>query len=354
MTELAHVEPTREDASPVVRARACPACGSPVEPYDKYCVACGTAQPGPAIAEAAPPKHFRCENCGAEVSIDPDQRSYTCAFCDSHYVVEFSPAETGRQAPEFVIGFAIAPDAAFQRFRQWLGRNGWFRPGDLRAAQIAEKLKGVYIPFWSFSTLARSTWSASIGEYWYRTETYTATENGKTVTKTRTVRETEWWSLSGGHHEYYRGYLVSGSRGLRQRDAERIKPFHLAALRRYEPYYLAGWLAEEYSVERDVALETSLQVFRQMERDAVAAFLPGDTYSDLRVETQFSDVGSDLILLPVYLLTYRYGNRLYRFLLNGQTGKAAGDKPLSGWRVGIAVAAALALGGLVWLLTRLL
>jgi len=36
-----------------------------------------------------------------------------------------------------------------------------------------------------------------------------------------------------------------------------------------------------------------------------------------------------LILLPVYLLSYRYRKKLYRFMLNGQTGKAAGDKPLS-------------------------
>ena len=39
-----------------------------------------------------------------------------------------------------------------------------------------------------------------------------------------------------------------------------------------------------------------------------------------------SETRPDLILLPVYLLSYRYRDKLYRFLLNGQTGKAAGDK----------------------------
>ena len=51
-------------------------------------------------------KHFKCQQCGAEVATDPDQRSYVCPFCDSTYVMEFSPDETGRQPPEFVIGFA--------------------------------------------------------------------------------------------------------------------------------------------------------------------------------------------------------------------------------------------------------
>jgi hypothetical protein len=212
---------------------------------------------------------------------------------------------------------------------------------------VAEKLKGVYLPFWSFSMLARSRWSAHIGEYWYRTETYTTTENGKTVTKTRTVRETEWWPLSGNHHRYYSHYLVSGSRGLSQHEADRIKPFHLAALKRYEPYYLAGWLNEEYSIEREEGLSVCQQEFHRREQQNVAALLPGDTRRGLQVDTHFSDINSDLTLLPVYLLSYRYRDKLYRFMVNGQTGKMAGDKPVSWRKIALAVVVGLVvIGGL--------
>lgn len=343
MPAVTSYEPTLRDDAPVIHARACEQCGAPVEPSDRFCNACGREQPAAAEVHQPPPlaRHLRCNNCGAEVAIDPDQRSYVCAFCDSTYVVEFTPAQTGRQPPEFVIGFSITPQQALDRFRQWLGGNSWFRPSDLKLAQIEDKLRGVYLPFWAFSMLAESDWSASIGEYWYRTETYTTVENGKTVTKTRTVTETEWWPLGGRHHRFYSGYLISGSRGLAQADAERIKPFHLAALKRYEPYFLAGWLSEEYSIERENALELCQQEFYRREQQAVAHFLPGDTYSNLQVDTRFSRVNSDLILLPVYLLSYRYGDKLYRFLVNGQTGKADGDKPVSWWKILIAVAVAV-------------
>ena len=50
----------------------------------------------------------------------------------------------------------------------------------------------------------------------------------------------------------------------------------------------------------------------------------------------------DLILLPVYLLSYRYRNKLYRFLMNGQTGKVAGSKPLSPWRIMLTIGGVLA------------
>jgi hypothetical protein len=325
----------------------CDACGSPVEAWSKFCPACGSLYATTEIVSAevaeSPRKHFRCDQCGAEVATDPDQRSYVCPFCDSTYVVEVPAGESGRQPPEFVIGFSVTREQAEEKYRQWIAEGGWFRPGDLKNVAAVEKLRGIYLPFWSFSMLAQAQWSASIGEHWYRTETYTTVENGKTVTKTRQVQETEWWPLSGRHHHYYSGYLVSGSRGLLQQDAERIKPFQLPALARYEPKYLAGWLAEEYSIAREEALQICQAEFYRQEQANVAAFLPGDTHRGLQVETHFSHINSDLCLLPIYLFSYRYQDKLYRFMVNGQTGRIAGDKPLSWRRIWAFVAAIVVL-----------
>lgn len=338
----------RDSAAP--RGTPCEACGCPVEAGDRFCPACGCPIPKAAggTADVAAPAQtfFRCQNCGSEMTADLQQRSYICPFCDSTYVAEFSPEESGRQRPEFVIGFAVTPEQARDKFYQWIRQNSWFRPGDLRAAQIVERQKGIYLPFWTFSMLARSQWQAMVGEYWYRTETYTQRDSkGNLVTKTRQVRETEWWPLSGRHHRYHSGYLVSASRGLPQREADCVMPFQLPAMKRFQPYFLAGWLCEEYSVAREEALELCKQEFLRREQAAVAAFLPGDTHHSLDVQTQFSHVSSDLCLLPIYLLTYRYQDRLYRFLVNGQTGKVAGKKPVS-WRrilAAIGVAAGLLL-----------
>lgn len=361
--------------------RPCEACGAPVEPLDKFCPACGNpqhpksgdvvdAQLSPtehqatdALAQAAPAevvhspassadhaeerarqKFFRCNQCGSEVGMDLNQRSYSCPFCDSSYVVEFAPEISGRQRPEFVIGFGVTPAQAQAKFQQWLTDNSWFRPGDLAKNSIVDKMRGVYLPFWSFSMLAQSVWQAEIGEHWYRTETYTTTgPDGKLQTRTRQVQETEWWPLAGRHHRYYAGYLVSGSRGLPQAEADRIQPFQLPALRRYEPFYLAGWLCEEYSIDDQIAMEASRQEFFRREQANVAAFMPGDTHRGLHVETHFSQASSDLCLLPVYVLSYRYQGRLYRFLINGQTGKTTGDKPVSTGRIAAAIAIGLAI-----------
>ena len=48
-------------------------------------------------------------------------------------------------------------------------------------------------------------------EHWYRTESYSTMRNGKMVRKTRRVTETEWWDLSGRHHEYHNGHRSRAS-----------------------------------------------------------------------------------------------------------------------------------------------
>jgi hypothetical protein len=266
-------------------------------------------------------------------------------------VLEVDPQTSGRQDPEFVLGFAVAPDDAEKVYRDWVRRGGLFRPGDLAARAQVEGPKGIYLPSWSFSCRADSTWTAQIGEHWYRTETYTERDaNGNMVTKTRQVQETEWWDLSGGHHAYHSFFLVSGSKGLEQALLDRVGPFQLLALKRYVPSFLAGWLSEDYSIEKDDAYPLSEAEFHRRQVSAIDAFMPGDTQRNLQVYTQFSQVNSDLILLPIYLRSYRYNGKLYRTLINGQTGKIWGQKPISGVRIGAFVGGILLLLFLIWLL----
>ena len=331
-------------------ATACSHCGAPMDAEDKFCNACG--QPRQTAAPTQPDENRKfvvCKSCGSQIEIDADTRSYVCAFCGSTYVVDFAPDRTGRQAPEFIIGFAVPREQAIDKFQQWIKANRWYHPGDLRQAGLTDRIQGVYLPFWSFSVLAESDWDASIGEYWYRTETYvTRDSNGKTVTRTRRVRETEWWDLAGDHHRYYSGYLVSASKSLEHAMAQKVMPFDLPALKRYEAYFLAGWASEEYTVPQEDAYEISKQYFCQLEQSNIGQFLPGDTWRRLNVSTRFRQGSADLILLPYYLLTYRYREKRYRFMVNGQTGKVWGDKPLSKSRIWAAVGlGALLLAALV-------
>jgi hypothetical protein len=348
-----------------VAALPCEACGSPRQLFARFCTACGVPFETPKEKMSAPvvldwqlpnakPSHrfeadlelasgpngssFHCDSCGANVDVPPGKSSLRCPFCDSTYVVEIPKESRRTEPPEFVIGFTITREKALELFFRWLGRNSWFRPGDLQAKASTDRQQGIYLPFWHFSMVADSNWSAQIGEHWYRTETYVVkTSDGKTETRTRTVQETEWWPLFGEFRKYYSGYMVSASKGLPQAEALAIQPYQLSNMMRYRPHYLAGWLVEEYSISKEQALEITRAEFQRREHENITNFLPGDTQSGLDVSTKLDLGGTDLILLPVHVLSYRYRDKVFRFLVNGQTGKIYGEKPWSSSRITVAV-----------------
>jgi hypothetical protein len=206
----------------------------------------------------------------------------------------------------------------------------------------------VYVPCWSFSALARSTYSAQIGEYWWRTETYTVMVNGKLQTRTRQVRETEWYDFDGGFHAWQSGYLVSASRGLPQEEFDAIKPYDTGSMRKYSPGFLSGWAAEAPSIDREQALRVGTAEFEDRQLRQISGHLPGDTHRRVAASTSFSHVADDLVYVPLWISAYRYRGKVYRFLINGQSGRLHGNKPLSAAKIAIVVIAGLVLlAGLV-------
>lgn len=330
---------------------SCPRCSRRARQGQPFCEQCGQrlfeGEARPQARQSVP-----CTQCGATVAFPEGQRTATCPFCDTPYV---GTGEVGalRHEPEFVLPFNVSEAAARASFLAWIRAGGLFVPGDLGQKARLESPSGVYLPFWSFSARSDSTYSARVGEYWWETVVTTTIVNGKPVTRTQRVRRTEWYPFGGDFHKFHAHYLVSGSRGLPQPEADAIAPWPVADMLRYKPQYLSGWMAEEYTVGRDEAQATSMAAFRERERHAVAAHMPGDTSEVTGLQTGFSEVTEDLIYVPLWVLAYAYGGRTYRYVINGATGKAHGSRPRSVPRIVAAVVGVVALVLLVaWLASR--
>ena len=105
------------------------------------------------VPDASDRKFINCKSCGSTIATDPETRSYRCGFCDSTYVVELEPAKTGRQNPEFVIGFAVSTEQAREKFHHWIKDNSWFRPRDLKNVRLPETVSNGVIDFSSIEEL---------------------------------------------------------------------------------------------------------------------------------------------------------------------------------------------------------
>ena len=55
------------------------------------------------------------------------------------------------------------------------------------------------------------------------------------------------------------------------------------------------------------------------------------------VSTQYNQRTFKHILLPVWMLGYRYQGKVYQVMINGDTGKVLGERPFSTWKVALAV-----------------
>ncbi len=272
-----------------------------------------------------------CPHCGARVSLPAGRISEMCSFCDTPLV-----AWDGHQEPvDRVAPFVLDRRQANQRLRQHLRGHTW-APTRLKRLD-PEDLHGVLVPFYCYDADARSRYSARVGIYWYRTETYTVVVNGKTQIRTRTVRETEWFPTSGTHVASYRDHLVSGSRGLPEAESNELEPFDLGLARPFAPGLVAGWPAELPDVTHAEARQVATQELAGLENSAIGKFLPANTYADVKNDTTM-DVGEvRLVLLPVYTATYKHKGKEMRLLVNGQTGEVVGKVPRSWVKITLAI-----------------
>ena len=282
----------------------------------------------------------QCPNCGAAVTLPSGVISGACVFCESPLVAGQAQGEQ----PDLVAPFVLGKDAAAQRLSSFL-QGQWLAPASVRASRNPNKLRGVLVPFWAYDAAARSRWDGNIGVYWYRTETYTVTvtRDGKTVTETRTrqVRETEWFPTHGTHAASYTGHLVSGSQGLPEGEANALEPFDLGSALPYSPALLAGWVAESPTIAGAQAESVAQTELGQAEQRAVMRFLPGNTARGVQVQSDIAVTGVRLALLPVWIATYSWGGDVQRLLVNGQTGEVVGSVPKAWFKVAALVVAGL-------------
>jgi hypothetical protein len=156
------------------------------------------------------------------------------------------------------------------------------------------------------------------------------------------VRQIRWVPSAGSESHFFDDVLVPASRGLDKDLLFGVEPFDTKKLEPYAASFVAGWLVEQYQIDLGAAASGARGRMDQFMEAKCASAVPGDTHSNLHVETSYSSETFKHTLLPIWLLTYTYGSKSYQLVVNGQTGAVAGHRPYSAWKILFAV-----LGGLI-------
>jgi hypothetical protein len=285
---------------------------------------------------------YSCNQCGASLAFE-GVRTTTCPYCASPNFVE-RPPSANQPNPTFCLPFLGDQKWARARLERWLGSRTMFADSALKRATV-EDMRGVYLPAYLYSAVARTDYTAQIGEHYTETETYTTTDSqGNTKTETRTVTRTEYRHLAGKHIGYVTDVIVSASAGLPNDELQRVEPFDLKQLRRFSPEFVSGWIHEEFSrVPEDCKAMSRTEAVDEVGA-RLRRFMPGDSYSDLAWQTRVEWEALDPMLVPVWVFAVRYrtDKPVLRVVINGQTGLIGGKVPLSWLKITLAILVGIA------------
>ena len=270
---------------------------------------------------------FDCSNCGAKFTLPSSTVNVDCAFCGSKNVNK-EAFEHNYIQPAGIAPFEVTDGQALDFFKAWI-KKGWFHPNKLKKIAKADAIHGIYIPSWTFDANSHSSWSGQAGYYYYVTETYTV--NGET--RTRQVQKVRWVSRNGQFNNSFDDVLVSASKGLSQEYLSKVEPFRLYKAINFNPKLLVGWESEIYGIELNHGYTTAEGKMDAANRSKASSALGGDTQRGLRVNSTYSDQTFKLLLLPLWMASYTFNGKQFSFVVNGQTGKVHGKKPISAWKI---------------------
>jgi hypothetical protein len=109
----------------------------------------------------------------------------------------------------------------------------------------------------------------------------------------------------------------------------------------YETAYVSGFVVEHYQVVLFDAAERSQQSMHQQLMQLCAAQIPGDTHRNLQIHPSYSGQTFKHVLVPIWMLSYTYGAKAFQVIVNGYSGKMAGEYPKSVWKIVLLVCVAL-------------
>ena len=281
-------------------------------------------------------KAYRCPSCGAEMLTDEHTTAAICSFCGSPGLMEDRLA--GQARPTEVIPFKITRNQAVERFLKWT-KKGLLTPKDFTSAQTLEKISGIYVPYWLYD---------------YDTEVVLRAHCTR-IGSVRRKGDKEYTDIH--HYDVYRdvecdykGIPADASEKMNDNLMDTLEPYQYQDLKTFEMPYLAGYLSEKYnytSSELQGRAKNKVRGFAFSEAQNTIKGYASVQILDRRI--RIGEKKAEYVLLPVWLLNYRYQNKNYQFALNGQTGKLVGNLPISkgkvaAWFGGLA-------GGLFVLLT---
>lgn len=294
-------------------------------------------------AAAIGTSELRCDACGATVVFQGTLTATGCAYCGEPLLRDRIHAAPDRIPVDGLLTFAVEQSAARAALAGWV-RSLWFAPGEFTRRGVDGALEGVYLPYFTFDAWTSTRYAGERGDHYW-------VEVGDGNQRRREQR-TRWSPAGGAFQRFFDDVLVPAVSALPAALLERLEPWPLGAVIPFTAAALAGKRAHTYDLELEPAGGQARERIEQALAEEVRARIGGDVQRVHAQQTSYAGLTYKHLLLPVWLLAYRYRDRSYRVAINACTGEVHGERPWSPWKIGAAVLLGLLAAGVVALLSE--
>lgn len=256
---------------------------------------------------------FTCSSCGAEIVCDENTMATECVYCGNPTMLP--KRFDGNLKPDLVIPFKKNKQDAVNALKEFY-KGHYLLPSNFTANNRVEAIQPMYVPFWLFDS--------SVDAH----AEFKAEKIHRHETSTEVITETQVFNCRRSGKMSFEKIPADGSKKMDDAYMESIEPFNYADLVPFQTAYLTGYLADKYDV---AAEECAARADKRVENTAIEVLQDSvqdfDTCS-LEDSAIIKEGGKVLYaMVPVWILTTRYNDVPYTFMMNGQTGKVVGSLP---------------------------
>ena len=257
---------------------------------------------------------FKCPNCGGTVYSVKNSIDDFCSYCGSKVMLQ--SGLSNMKQPKGVIPFKIDKDKCRSIYEKKV-KKLFFVPSEFKDPQYCEQFRSIYMPYHVFDVDVKGPLNLS----------------GKRQYSRGDYEYTEICNCHANMDCYYHGISLDASSAFDDNMSEAIGPFDSNEIVPFEASYLkegyvfkqdVGYECYEYKVKAFVLNETFNSAFSGWERGVVL-----DEHQEGKIPILIKPENIYTALFPVWLMTYKFGDRIGRVAINGQTGKISYDMPVS-------------------------
>jgi len=257
-----------------------------------------------------------CPSCGAELIMNKNIVTMICPCCGKAQIVQKQADRMLK--PDYYIPFKLDKNSAVEALKQFCDGKRLL-PEFIKKENCAESMQGMYVPFWLFDAKAKAcvrykaakvkSWSD--GDYYYtKTDYYSVVRDG---------------SLS------FEKIAVDGSEKMDNAYMDAVKPFDYTQMKNFQSEYLFDYSAAKYG--EDVDIEASMKKTNASIKNSTEKEFGNSVtgYSTVEMESSTVNIENGKVsytLLPLWILNTKYKDKNYQLIMNGQTGKCAGELPI--------------------------